>query len=363
MAVLDLKSYFWGMKDPRIDRRKVHKMEDLIFISIACVLCGGESWYDMELYCKLKYDWLKTILELPGGIPSHDTFNRFFSALDPKEFESCFIKWTNSIMERTDGEVISIDGKTMRGTRGIDKSAVHIVSAWADTNELVLGQIKTDQKSNEITAIPELLNVLLIENCIITIDAMGCQKNIAEQIINQKGDYVLAVKGNHGNLLHDIEDSFKLLKSESTTEELDMGHGRVETRKCSVITDFQLVENSQDWIGLTAIARIESVRYFKATKKTESDTRYYICSISESKKINQAVRSHWGVENKLHWTLDMTFHEDYQRARTKNAAQNLSMLNKICLNILKNDSLKASIKGKRKAAGWENSYLLKLIKF
>jgi len=350
------------MKDPRIDRRKVHKMEDLIFISIACVLCGGESWYDMELYCELKYDWLKTVLELPGGIPSHDTFNRFFAALDPKEFEACFIKWTNSIMERTDGEIVSIDGKTMRRTKDVNKSAVHIVSAWADTNELVLGQIKTEQKSNEITAIPELLEVLLIKNCVITIDAMGCQKNIAEQISSKEGDYVLAVKGNQGNLLRDVEDSFKMLKPESVSEELDMGHGRVETRKCSVITDFQLVENSNEWIKLKAIAKIESERYFKSTGKIEHDTRYYICSIVESERINHAVRSHWGVENKLHWTLDMSFHEDYLRVRTKNAAQNFSMLNKICLNILKNDSLKASIKGKRKAAGWENSYLLKLLK-
>lgn len=183
MAVLDLKSYFCGMKDPRIDRRKVHKMEDLIFISIASVLCGGESWYDMELYCELKYDWLKTILELPGGIPSHDTFNRFFCALCPKEFEQCFIQWTNSIVQRTDGEVISIDGKTMRRTKGSENPAVHIVSAWADSNNIVLGQLKTQQKSNEITAIPELLKLLMIESSIITIDAMGCQREIASQII------------------------------------------------------------------------------------------------------------------------------------------------------------------------------------
>jgi predicted transposase YbfD/YdcC len=363
MAILDLKSYFWGMKDPRIERTRVHKMEDIIFISVACVLCGGESWYDMELYCELKYDWLKTILELPGGIPSHDTFNRFFSALDPKEFELCFIKWTNSIMERSDGEVISIDGKTMRGTRGIDKTAVHIVSAWADSNELVLGQLKTEQKSNEITAIPELLKVLMIENCIITIDAMGCQTEIAKQIISQKADYVLALKGNQGNLLRDVEDSFKLLSSECVNQELDMGHGRVETRKCTVITDLQLIGKTEEWTNFKAIAKIESERYFKVNGKTEVDTRYYICSITNPEIINAAVRKHWGIENKLHWTLDMSFHEDYLRARTKNAAQNFSMLNKICLNLLKKDSLKASIKGKRKCAGWENSYLLKLIKF
>jgi predicted transposase YbfD/YdcC len=363
MAVLDLKSYFCGMKDPRIDRRKVHKMEDLIFISIACVLCGGESWYDMELYCELKYDWLKTFLELPGGIPSHDTFNRFFSALCPKEFEQCFIKWTNSIVQRTNGEVISIDGKTMRRTKGSENPAVHIVSAWADSNNIVLGQLKTEQKSNEITAIPELLKLLMIESCIITIDAMGCQREIASQIIEQKGDYVLALKGNQGNLLKEVEDSFKTLKYDTMSEELDMGHGRVETRKCSVISDLQLIENKEQWSGLKSVARIESERYFKVNGKIETEIRYYICSIENAQTINKAVRKHWGVENKLHWTLDMSFHEDYIRTRTKYAAQNFAMLNKICLNLLKNDSLKASIKGKRKAAGWENSYLLQLIKF
>lgn len=363
MATLDLKSYFCGMKDPRIDRRKVHKMEDLIFISIACVLCGGESWYDMELYCKLKYEWLKTILELPGGVPSHDTFNRFFSALNPKGFEECFIKWTNSIVQRTDGEVISIDGKTMRRTKGNENPAVHIVSAWADSNNLVLGQLKTEQKSNEITAIPELLRLLMIESCIITIDAMGCQREIASQIIEQKGDYVLALKGNQGNLLSEVEDSFKTLKYDAISEELDMGHGRVETRKCSVISDLQLLLNKEQWAGIKSIARIESERYFKVNGKVETDIRYYICSIDNAQTINNAVRKHWGVENKLHWTLDMVFNEDYNRTRTKYAAQNLAMLNKICLNLLKNNSLKASIKGKRKAAGWENSYLLQLIKF
>ena len=363
MAALDLKLYFCDMEDPRIERGKLHKMEDLIFISIACVLCGGESWYDMELYCKLKYDWLKTILELPGGIPSHDTFNRFFSALCPKEFELCFIKWTNSLMGRTKGEVISIDGKTMRRTKGSDNPAVHIVNAWADTNSLVLGQLKTEQKSNEITAIPELLKLLMIESCIITIDAMGCQREIATQIIEQKADYVLALKGNQGNLLEQVKDSFKTLKPEAISEDLDMGHGRVETRNCSIITDFQLIENQEQWTGLKSIARIESERYFKVDGKTEQEIRYYICSIDNAHTINQSVRKHWGVENKLHWTLDMTFNEDYQRTRTKNAAQNLSMLNKICLNLLKKDTLKASIKGKRKAAGWENNYLLNLVKF
>ena len=184
MAILDLKSYFCGMNDPRIDRRKVHKMEDLIFISIACVVCGGESWYDMGLYCKLKYDWLKTFLEFPGGIPSHDTFNRFFSALCPNELEQCFVKWTNSIVQRTDEEIIRIDGKTMHRTKGNDNPAVHIVSAWADSNNIVLGQLKTEQKSNEITAIPELLKLLMIESCMITIDAMGCQRNIASQMLD-----------------------------------------------------------------------------------------------------------------------------------------------------------------------------------
>lgn len=247
---LNVKTYFCTMKDPRISRQRRHKMEDIIFISIACVLCGGESWYDMELFGKQKYDWLKKHLELPNGIPSHDTFNRFFSSLDPKEFERCFLNWTQSISSHVLGEIISIDGKTTRRVReNGSKSSVHLVSAWADTNDMVLGQVKTAVKSNEITAIPELLSALLLTGASITIDAMGCQREIANLIILKQADYVLALKGNQGELLRGVTDSFRFSNLQEVDQEIDMGHGRVENRKCSILTDLSMIDRWERWSG------------------------------------------------------------------------------------------------------------------
>ena len=228
----NLLSYFSRMKDPRVERTRYHLLDDIIFISIASVLSGAESWNEMERYGNLKKEWLSTFLELPYGIPSHDTFNRFFSALDPIEFEKCFSNWVSSIFERTNGEVICIDGKTMCGARYQGcKSATHIVSAWADQNEIILGQLKVDEKSNEITAIPQLLDALLLQGCVVTIDAMGCQKAIVTKIIDKEADYILAVKENQKELYEDILDSFRVRPVIDDYEELDFGHGRIETRK------------------------------------------------------------------------------------------------------------------------------------
>ena len=355
--------YFSEMKDPRVERTRHHNLDDIIFIAIASVLSGAESWNEMECYGEMKEEWLKTILELPNGIPSHDTFNRFFSALDADEFENCFLKWIKSVNKATKGEVISIDGKTIRGSKGLGfKSATHIVSAWADKNEIVLGQIKVDEKSNEITAIPKLLDSLLIKDCIITIDAMGCQKNIAKKIIKKQADYILAVKENQKELFEDIQDSFKMLSSNRTNEDLDYGHGRIETRKCLVLTDLSLVENSDKWIGLTSIVKIERERYFKATGKTEKENSYYISTLTDATTINHGVRKHWGIENKVHWVLDVAFNEDHSRKRSGNAAQNFSALNRIALNLLKRDDAKVGIKGKRKIVGWNNEYIFKVLK-
>lgn len=358
-----LLSYFSEMKDPRVERTKHHKLDDIIFIAIASVLSGAESWNEMECYGEVKEDWLKTILELPYGIPSHDTFNRFFSALDPEEFESCFLNWIKSINKATKGEVIGIDGKTIRGSKNLGfKTATHIVSAWADKNELVLGQIKVDEKSNEITAIPKLLDSLLLEGCIVTIDAMGCQKNIAKKIIKKNANYILAVKENQKELFEDIKDSFRMLPPISSSEELDYGHGRIETRKCSILTDLSLVESSEKWKNLVSIVKIERERYFKATGKKENETSYYISSLSNASTINYGVRKHWGIENKVHWVLDVAFNEDHSRKRNGNAAQNFSALNRIALNLLKRDDTKIGIKGKRKKVGWSNEYIFKVLK-
>jgi predicted transposase YbfD/YdcC len=358
----DLLSYFSDLKDPRINRTKRHLVDDIVFIAIASVLCGGESWNDMQEYGEIKKEWLSSFLELPNGIPSHDTFNRFFSALDADEFENCFLSWVKSIHQRTHGEVISIDGKTMRGSRTQGcKTATHIVSAWADQNELILGQIKVEEKSNEITAIPKLLEVLLLEGCVVTIDAMGCQKNICQKIVKKNADYILAVKENQRELFEDIQDSFRVLSTVNYSEDLDYGHGRIETRKCSIITDLSLIESSEKWRGLVSIVRIDRERYFKATTKTENDTSYYISTLNNAEIIAHGVRKHWGIENKVHWVLDVAFNEDLSRKRQGNAAQNFSSLNRIALNLLKKDNAKVGIKSRRKMAGWGNEYLVKLM--
>lgn len=357
-----LLSYFSEMKDPRIDRTKRHLFDDIVFIAIASVLCGGESWNDMQEYGEIKKEWLNSFLELPNGIPSHDTFNRFFSALDPADFEDCFLSWVKSIHKRTHGEVISIDGKTMRGSRNQGcKTATHIVSAWADQNELILGQIKVEEKSNEITAIPKLLEALLLEGCTVTIDAMGCQKSIAKKIVKKKADYILAVKENQKDLYEDIQDSFRILAASDYSEEIDYGHGRIETRKCTTIHDLSLVESADKWKNLVSIVKIERERYFKATAKIEKETSYYISTLGAAKQIAHGIRKHWGIENKVHWVLDVAFNEDLSRKRNRNAAQNFSSLNRIALNLLKKDNAKVGIKSRRKMAGWGNEYLLKLM--
>lgn len=355
--------YFTGLEDPRIDRTKEHGLQDIIFITIAAVICGAESWNDIENYGKSKEGWLKQFLHLPNGIPSHDTFNRVFSALDPGKLEHCFLNWVKSVSDLTEGEVISIDGKSIRGSRDKGaKSIVHMVSAWASINQLSLGQVKVGDKSNEITAIPKLLEVLAIEGCIVTIDAMGCQTNIAKKIIGGKADYILAVKGNQGSLEEGVLDTVKLGKPLEVWEDTDFGHGRIETRKCSVYTDFSHIEAPGKWEGLKCIAKVEATRHIKSTGHEESETRLYISSLPpDAEKLGKSIREHWGIENSLHWVLDVAFGEDKSRKRNKYAAQNFSVINRVALNLLKNEAKKRSIKGKRLDAGWDNEYLLKIL--
>ena len=357
--------FFSELTDPRVERTKAHMLEDILFIAIASVICGAESWNDMENFGKAKQEWLRTFLRLPGGIPSHDTFNRVFSALNPEELESSFIAWTRSVAELTGNEVISIDGKSMRGTCAYgSKSIVHMVSAWATENHIVLGQLKVDEKSNEITAIPKLLELLVIKGCIVTIDAMGCQKEIVSAIAEKEADYLIAVKGNQGNLQEQIQDSFRFLPAVSVSEDTDCGHGRVETRRCSVINDLSLIENRAEWKNLRTLIKIETERYDKCRQTIQKESRLYISSLeADADLINKSVRSHWGVENSLHWVLDVAFNEDHSRKRAGNAAQNFSLINRIALNLLKNEkSAKVGVKGKRLKAGWDNKYLLKILK-
>jgi predicted transposase YbfD/YdcC len=356
--------YFAELRDPRVERNREHLLQEILLIAIAAVLSGAESWNDIAAYGEDKLEWLQTFLTLPSNIPSHDTFNRVFAALDPEEMEKGFAAWVSSIAKLTAGEVVAIDGKALCGTREAGKKQlVHMVSAWAEGNGLVLGQRKVDEKSNEITAIPKLLAALELTGTVVTIDAMGCQREIARQIIAKKADYVLAVKDNQGLLAEQVRDSFLLLESDAVAENVDCGHGRVEQRKCSVIADLSLIEKASEWASLQGLVRIESERYHKVSGKIEREIRYYITSLRpDAARLNSVVRQHWGIENKLHWVLDVGFGEDLDRKRAGHTAQNFSILNRIALNLLKQDKTsKRGIKGKRLKAAWNHPYLLKLL--
>jgi len=356
--------YFAELTDPRVERNREHLLEEILLIAIAAVLSGAESWNDIADYGEDKQEWLKTFLSLPSGIPSHDTFNRVFAALDPAEMEKGFATWVSSIARLTAGEVVAIDGKSLRGTRETGKKKlVHMVSAWAEGNGLVLAQRKVDEKSNEITAIPKLLDALELAGAVVTIDAMGCQREIATRIIEKKADYVLAVKDNQGLLAEQVRDSFLLLNADAVAEEVDCGHGRVEQRRCSVIADLSMIEKSSEWASLRGLVRIQSQRYHRVTGKIEREIRYYITSLNpDAARLNRVIRQHWGIENKLHWVLDVGFGEDLDRKRAGHSAQNFSLLNRIALNLLKQETtFKRGIKGKRLKAAWNHPYLLKLL--
>jgi predicted transposase YbfD/YdcC len=366
MDTSKLLTIFAQIDDPRSHINKLHELEEILLIGIISVMCGAETWEHMVSFSKSKEEFLKTFLKLPHGIPSKDTLNRTFAAIDSEQFESCFIEWVSSLSTLSKGQVIAIDGKTIRGAKEHgNKSPIHMVSAWACDNNLVLGQVKTHEKSNEITAIPELLKVLQIEDSIITIDAMGCQEKIATAIVEKQADYILAVKQNQKHLYEDIELEFRIKKPEQESSSLDFGHGRIETRKASILTNLKDIEGSENWKNLKSIIKIESIREFKNSEKpTEKATRFYISSLKMSaEEFEKSIRSHWAIENKLHWTLDVAFGEDASRKRAGNAAQNYSTILKIALNVLKNDTnKKGSVKSKRLEAAWNQDYLEKLLK-
>jgi predicted transposase YbfD/YdcC len=364
--------HFSTLPDPRVDRTKLHKLEDILTIAICAVICGAETWVDGADFGRAKESWLRTFLELPNGIPSHDTFDRVFAALDAKAFEGCFQSWVADLVGSSEGKLIAIDGKSIRRSidRASGKAAIHRVSAWVHENHAVFGQIRTEDKSNEITAIPKLLEMLNLKQSTVTIDAIGCQKEIAQKVLDRGGQYVLAVKANQGALHDDIrtflddaiERGFQGLEHD-LYERTEKGHGRIETRWCWTTSQIDWLRNRHDWPGLGSIAVVESRR--QIGDQTSTERRYFISSLPArtAQRIGMAVRNHWCVENELHWSLDVCFGEDHSRARIRNAAENLSRVRRIALTLLKQErTAKVGIKAKRLMAGWDEKYLLRVLR-
>lgn len=364
-----IEAHFGIISDPRHHNKK-HKIIDIITLSICATICGADTYKDIEAFGKAKFRWLNRFLELPYGIPSHDTLGRVFAVIDPKEFHDSFINWTQAVQDIMKGQVIAVDGKTLRRSfdTASDMQAIHMVSAWASSNRVVLGQIKTIDKSNEITAIPLLLKMLDISGCIVTIDAMGCQKKIAETILKEGGDYLFSLKGNQSNLHNDIklffdgciENNFEGIPHDFH-ETIDTGHGRIETRKVWTTSDIKWLDDFEKWKGFKTIGMVESERL--VGEKSSKERRFFISSSAcGAKEFGAAVRAHWGIENSVHWTLDIAFREDESRVRKNHAPENLATLRHIALNLLRNEkSMKGSIKTKRLRAGWDTDYLKKVV--
>jgi predicted transposase YbfD/YdcC len=364
---VELLGYLSIVQDPRLDRKKLHKLTDILFLSVCASLCGCDTWEDIHEFAGIQEEWLKRYIELSNGIPSADTIARVFSLIDPNQFETAFRNWVFSFYKVEEGKIIAIDGKRVRGSYGNGKSAIHMVGAFATESGLALAQVKTDDKSNEITVIPELLDALILKGCIVTLDAMGCQKNIVEKINHHGGDYVISLKGNQGNLHNDVrlflttekENGFKKT-SHDFYETIEKGHGRIETRRYWITDQIDWLEQKEEWAGLRTIGLVESIREIQS--KTEHELRCFISSIQpNAKQFACAVRQHWAIENNLHWQLDVTFDEDKLRARAGYASQNLSIMRRMVLNTLKLDTSKGSLKGKRKKAGWSPTYLEHLL--
>lgn len=364
-----LLEIFSKLQDPRIDRRKRHLLSEIIVIAICAAISGCNDWVGIAEFGKDRYDWFKQFLSLPNGIPSHDTFGRVFSLLSPTAFEACFIEWVNWVRTKIPGEVVGIDGKTLRRSHDLKngQSAIHMVSAWASDNALILGQVKTNEKSNEITAIPQLIELLDLCGCIVTIDAMGCQKEIARLIIDKKADYVFTLKENHENLYHEVQNFF--LQAEANNFEdasinycqtETKNHGRLEIRRYWITDQIAAFKNTGPWKNLRSIGMVESQRTVKG--ETSIERRFFICSLENNVQLfAKAVRQHWGIENNVHWVLDIGFREDECRIRTGHAPENMAVLRHIALNLLKNDDTNLGINNKRLKAARSIDYLAQIL--
>lgn len=359
-----LIGYIVQLEDPRRDLGKKHLLVDVIVIAVLATIASCDDWEEMEDFATEREEWLRKFLLLPNGIPSHDTIRRVFLLLRPEVIKGCFLSWLSELSETTPGEVVAIDGKTLRGSRDGEKLPLHIVNVWATERNILLGQEAVAEKSNEIVAIPEVLETLNIKGAIVTCDAMGCQRDIAAKIREREADYLLVLKENQPTLLNDVKELLEEKKAQNLTdfyETVEKGHGRLETRRCYSTSDVFVLGAEKHWKDLRSVALIESVREIKG--KVATDTRYFLSSLSgESKQIAEAARKHWEIENRLHWSLDVTFREDASRTRATNAAENLSFLRKLALSLLKNESTsKKSLKHKRFISALNPDFLLKVL--
>jgi predicted transposase YbfD/YdcC len=372
-VVTSIQQHFGAVRDPRIDRCKRHQLLDILVIAICAIICGADDWTEIEAFGEAKLAWFQMFLALPHGIPSHDTFGRVFARLDPAQFEACFLRWIRALAELLPAEVVAIDGKELRRScdRPAGKAAIWLVSAWASNQHLVLGQVKVDEKSNEITAIPDLLDALSLEGTVVTIDAAGCQTAIAQKVVEKGANYVLALKDNQPNLAADVALLFREISQSSAAvvpvnqaQRVEKGHGRIETRTCTTITDPTLLaplRRSEEWAGLRSLIEIRAQR--QVGSETTTKVRYYLSSLDGNPgEALSVTRTHWSIENSMNWVLDVAFREDDSRVRTDFAPENLGILRRIALNLLKQETtLKVGVKAKRKAAGWDEAYLRRVL--
>lgn len=368
-----IQRHFASLPDPRTGNATQHLLLDIVVIAICASICGADGWEDIEVWALANEAWLRTFLELPNGIPSHDTFRRVFLLLDPEQFRRCFLSWVRAISQLTKGQVIAIDGKKLRRSqeRGCGKKALSLVSAWATANGVVLGQRKVSAKSNEMKAIPELLKLLDVTGCIVTVDALNCQTKIAAQIKAQNANYIFAVKENQGKLYDELQELFDGCHAERFKQvphgydrTVDKGHGRIEIRECWTLSDPEFLEYVQQrwhWAGLQTVVMVCAER--RSNGKRSRSVRYYISSLAnDAKRILQSIRQHWGIENNLHWVLDIAFREDESRMRKGNSPENFAMVRHMALSLLKQEqSVKLGVKAKRKKAAWDRDYLLKVL--
>jgi predicted transposase YbfD/YdcC len=369
-ASTSIAAHFRTLPDPRVRRTRRHALVDILAITLCAVICGAEDWVAVARFGRAKRKWFRTFLTLRHGIPSHDTFGRVFAALDPDAFKTAFLAWAQTLATLRPGDVVAVDGKTLRRTfdTAADKAAIHMVSAWATAQSLCLGQIKTDAKSNEITAIPQLLEMLALADRVVTIDAMGCQRDIARTIQAKGGDYVLSLKGNQTRLHDDIRTLFADAEARgfrdlphTTADTVDGDHGRIEVRRAWATDDIAWLADRDRWPGLRSVLRVDSERTIG--DQTSHETRFFVSSLPpDAAHLGRVVRQHWAIENGLHWVLDVAFHQDQTRIRTGHAPENLAILQHIALNLLKQDRTETlGIKNKRLAAGWDHDYLLHLL--